>query len=60
MLYTGRIVTEFDIDAITQDPSLDTVLQSNDRITIPPIQKVVYLFGDFRNPSNIATVQSLD
>jgi len=48
----GRVVANFNLDAIKNDPSLDMRLMDGDIITIPKLQKVVYLFGDFRNPSN--------
>ena len=51
--YTGRIVTDFSLLAMKSDPSKNFVLAHNDRIIIPPLQKVVYLFGDFRKPSNL-------
>jgi polysaccharide biosynthesis/export protein len=52
--YTGRIITEFSYNKINADPSLDTRLQDQDKIYIPPLQKVVYLFGEFKNPSNVS------
>lgn len=51
--FDGRIVAEFNIDKLASNPSLDLEIESGDTIIVPPIQKVVYMFGDFRNPSNI-------
>lgn len=51
--YSGRIVTNFRLTALKSSPEKDIVLQNNDKIVIPPLQKVVYLFGDFRKPSNL-------
>lgn len=51
--YTGRIITEFSLGKISSDPSLDASLEHNDKIFIPALQKVVYLFGEFKNPSNV-------
>lgn len=48
----GRIITDFDYDKISNGEN-DIRLMNNDRIVIPSIQKVVYAFGDFRNPSNV-------
>lgn len=48
----GRVVTNFNISTLKQDSSLDIDLMDNDRLHIPKIQKVVYLFGDFKKPSN--------
>lgn len=51
--YTGRIIGEFNLAKISADKTLDLTLADQDRVVIPPLQKVVYLFGDFRNPSNV-------
>lgn len=51
--YTGRVITHFDNDIIESDPSKDITLKDRDRIVIPRLEKVVYSFGDFRNPSNM-------
>lgn len=48
----GRVIAEFDLNKLQDNPSLDMTLIDKDRIIIPELQKVVYLFGDFRNPSN--------
>jgi len=49
--FTGRVITEFDLDQISENNSLDLILQDGDKIIIPQIQKVVYLFGDLNAPS---------
>ena len=51
--FTGRVITHFDQDLISSDPSKNITLKNRDRIVIPRLEKVVYSFGDFRNPSNI-------
>lgn len=51
--YSGRIVTNFRMNALKSSPEKDIILQHNDKILIPPLQKVVYLFGDFRKPANL-------
>jgi polysaccharide export outer membrane protein len=43
--FSGRIVTDF---ANNQDVQLE----DGDTVFIPSLQKVVYTFGDFKNPSN--------
>jgi protein involved in polysaccharide export with SLBB domain len=48
----GRVVTDFQISNFKQNPSLDIELMDKDRLHIPKLQKVVYLFGDFKKPSN--------
>lgn len=50
--YDGRLVTTFDLDQLAANPSKDLVLEDGDRILIPQLDKIVYLFGDFSNPSN--------
>ena len=57
--FIGRLVTNFNLEQIKKDPSLDTVLFDEDKIVIPQIQKVVYLFGDFNNPSNYSYSPSM-
>ena len=52
-VHNGRIVTEFNLNQLSKNPSNDIVLEHMDRIVIPQMQKVVYLFGDFKNPSNV-------
>ena len=52
--HDGRIVTEFNLNHLSRDPSNDIVLEHKDRIVIPQMQKVVYLFGDFKKPSNVS------
>jgi len=51
--FSGRIITNFNIRATEDNPVYDIRLQANDKIVIPPLNRVVYLFGDFKNPSNI-------
>jgi len=50
----GRVIADFYLENIKSDSAKDIKLLDNDKIFIPPLQKVVYLFGDFTNPSNIA------
>ncbi len=47
----NRIVTEFDLNSIYNDPSLDLFLADGDEIIIPQLPQEVYLFGDFNQPS---------
>ncbi len=51
---TGRVVAEFNISKLKKDPSKDIILKHKDRIVIPPLEKVVYLFGDFKKPTNLS------
>lgn len=50
--YFGRIVTDFSIGSLS-DPEQNIFLMNNDRIVIPPLQKLVYLFGEFKLPTTV-------
>ena len=50
--YFGRIVTDFSIGSLS-DPEQNIDLMNNDKIVIPPLQKVVYLFGEFKLPTTV-------
>ena len=50
--YPGRIVTDFNLMNLS-NPSNDIVLQDQDSIVIPPLQKVVHLFGEFNIPTSL-------
>ncbi len=52
--YTGRVITTFNLSEMDANPSKNLKLEHKDYIVIPPLQKIVYLFGDFKNPSNIS------
>lgn len=52
--FTGRVITSFRLQELESNPSKDLKLENKDHIIIPPLQKIVYLFGDFKNPSNIS------
>ena len=49
--FTGRIITSFDINNLSKN---EVELMDGDKILIPSLQKVVYLFGDFNNPITAA------
>ena len=42
-------MAEFDIDMISANPSLDTILEDQDRIMIPHITQQVYVYGEISN-----------
>ena len=50
--FTGRVIADFNLAKINTDPSLDVTLRDKDKIVIPPLDKVVYLFGEFRMATN--------
>ena len=43
--FTGRIITSFDLSEIENDPSKNVQVMNGDKIIVPALQKVVYLFG---------------
>jgi protein involved in polysaccharide export with SLBB domain len=51
--FTGRVIANFDTQLLKQNQGNDLILEHGDEIVIPTIQKVVYLFGDFKNPVNL-------
>ncbi|RPF74841.1 MAG: hypothetical protein CBE49_000655 [Rickettsiales bacterium TMED289] len=48
----GRVVTEFELSRISNNPVLDTVLSDGDIISVPPLLNQVYLFGEFNQPGS--------
>lgn len=50
--FLGRVITEFNISTLKNQPELNIPLQNNDRIVVPSLQKIVYMFGDFKNNLN--------
>jgi protein involved in polysaccharide export with SLBB domain len=57
---TGRVIADFNIKNLKDNPGIDITLEHNDRLVIPSMQKVVYMFGDFKNPSNFTYDPNLD
>jgi protein involved in polysaccharide export with SLBB domain len=57
--HTGRVVADFGITNIKSKNVDDIELEDNDRIVIPSLEKIVYLFGDFKNPSNLTYKSNL-
>ena len=50
---SGRIKAEFDLDVIQFTPTLDTLLEDNDRLIIPYITQQVYVFGQVNNEGTV-------
>lgn len=50
---SGRIIAEFNIEAIMADPDLDTLLEQGDEITIPFKTQQVFVFGQVANSGAI-------
>lgn len=51
---TGRVITEFDLDILSNDERTRTFLNDKDEIYIPRLENVVYVFGDVKNPSTLS------
>lgn len=51
--FAGRVVVNFNINKIKNNPAEDLLLESDDRIVIPNMNKVLYMFGDFMNPMTV-------
>jgi protein involved in polysaccharide export with SLBB domain len=56
---TGRIVAEFDLDLIKNNPSLDTILEDGDKLLIPQITQQVFVQGEVGNSGAIRYVPSM-
>ena len=50
---SGRVIAEFDLDAIQADPKLDTILEDGDDIFIPTLTQQVYIYGEVNNQGAI-------
>ena len=50
---TGRVIAEFDLDVISNNPSQDTILEDGDRIYIPQLTQQVYIHGETSNSGAI-------
>ena len=50
---TGRVIAEFDLDIIANDPSKDTIIEDGDSIFIPQLTQQIYIQGEVSNPGAI-------
>ncbi len=57
---TGRIIAEFDLDLIRNNPSLDTILEDGDRVLIPQVTQQVYVQGEVGNSGAIRYSPNMD
>lgn len=57
---TGRVIAEFDLDLIKNNPSLDTILEDGDKIMIPYITQQVYIHGEVSNPGALRYSENKD
>lgn len=49
----GRIVTEFSLEKLKEDPNMDYRLSPGDKIHVPYFKKVIYIFGEVLNPGTL-------
>jgi len=54
--YSGRILADFNTSLGVSDQSI--TLQDQDMIVIPKMQRVIYMFGDFKKPTNLQYSES--
>jgi len=45
----GRIQTEFNLSKLNKDSKLNRVLESGDKIIIPPVSNEIHVFGEVMN-----------
>ena len=57
---SGRVIAEFDLDIISSNPSMDTILEDGDRIYIPQLTQQVYIHGEISNSGAIRYVPGKD
>jgi len=50
----GRVTTEFDIDKLFLDPSLDVKLENLDKVHIPKFDKSIYIYGEVQMVGSFA------
>tara|TARA_B100001093_G_scaffold434794_1_gene432431 strand:+ start:561 stop:2339 length:1779 start_codon:yes stop_codon:yes gene_type:complete len=50
----GRVVAEFDLIEMENNPEKKILINHNDKIFIPKMERVVYVFGDVGNPTGVA------
>lgn len=57
---SGRVVAEFELEKIQNNPLLDTRLYPGDTIFIPYLQNRIYIFGEVLNPGTLKFNKSYD
>ena len=60
MPLSSRVVTEFDLELIEADPTLDVTLDDGDTILIPSKVNQVYVFGEVQNQGAIVFKENED
>ena len=54
MPLSSRVVTEFDLESIEANPSLDIILDDGDTVLIPSKVNQVYIFGEVQNQGGVS------
>ena len=54
MPLSSRVVTEFDLESIEANPSLDIILDDGDTLLIPSKVNQVYIFGEVQNQGGVS------
>ncbi len=57
---TGRIIAEFDLDLIKNNPSLDTILEDGDKLLIPKNTQQVFVQGEVSNSGAVRYAPNKD
>ena len=57
---TGRIIAEFDLDLIKNNPSLDTILEDGDKLLIPKNTQQVFIQGEVSNSGAVRYAPNKD
>ena len=57
---SGRVIAEFDMDVLSLQPDLDTILEDGDEILIPNITQQVFVQGEISNPGAIRYSPNMD
>ncbi len=57
---SGRVVSEFDIVKLEDNPKSRLLLNNKDKLHIPKMENSVYVFGDVTNPGTIIFKDDLD
>lgn len=51
---TGRLTTEFNLNKLSEDPTLDKRLEDGDTIEIPYLSRSIFIFGEIMGPGGYA------
>ena len=54
---SGRVNVEFNLDKISENPELNTLLQNGDEIIIPERVNYIYIFGEVSNEGTVTFIE---